>query len=42
MAAVCGIPTADQERKRMSRLGILAEGEELWSNTLDMNFNALV
>ena len=37
----CGFPTADQERKKMSRLGRLAEGEELSSNPLRAYFNDL-
>jgi hypothetical protein len=37
----CGFPTADQERKRMSRLRTLAEGEELPSNPLRAFFNEL-
>jgi hypothetical protein len=34
MPTFCGVRTADQGRKRMSRLARLAEGEELWSNPL--------
>jgi hypothetical protein len=41
MAAVYGFPTADQARKRMSRLGRLAEGEEPGSNILFCYFKGL-
>ena len=40
-ARFCGILTADQVRKRMSRLGVLAEGEVLSSNPLQAFFNGL-
>jgi hypothetical protein len=38
MATFCGLIRSG---KRMSRLGILAEGEDLWSNTLRRIFNNL-
>ena len=34
MAAFCGIPTADQERKKNVPTGVLAEGSSLATNTL--------
>ena len=41
MAAFCGIPTADQERKKNVPTGRLAEGEELSSNPLCVIFQWL-